>query len=141
MTADATLTSLLDAARARISESREQSEAVWAQVLANSQVAEAAPRVWACSEFIATSCSRHPSLLLALIENGRLFDSATSEWLAQDLVAHERGQSEAELMEALRHFRRRHMVRIAWRDIAGWADLDETLRDLSALADVCIQFA
>ena len=33
------------------------------------------------------------------------------------------------------------MVRIAWRDIAGWADLDETLRDLSALADACIEFA
>ena len=33
------------------------------------------------------------------------------------------------------------MVRIAWRDIAGWADLDETLRDLSALADACIGFA
>ena len=44
-------------------------------------------------------------------------------------------------MEALRRFRRRHMVRIAWRDIAGWADLDETLSDLSALADACIQFA
>ena len=44
-------------------------------------------------------------------------------------------------MEALRRFRRRHMVRIAWRDIAGWADLDETLRDLSALADACIEFA
>ena len=44
-------------------------------------------------------------------------------------------------MEALRRFRRRHMVRIAWRDIAGWADLDETLHDLSALADACIQFA
>ena len=44
-------------------------------------------------------------------------------------------------MESLRRFRKRHMVRIAWRDIAGWADLDETLRDLSALADVCIGFA
>lgn len=44
-------------------------------------------------------------------------------------------------MEALRKFRRRHMVRIAWRDIVGWADLDETLRDLSALADACIDFA
>ena len=40
-------------------------------------------------------------------------------------------QTEAELMDSLRRFRRRHMVRIAWRDIAGWADLDETLRDLS----------
>jgi glutamate-ammonia-ligase adenylyltransferase len=49
--------------------------------------------------------------------------------------------SEQEWMESLRLFRKRHTVRIAWRDIAGWADLDETLRDLSALADACIEFA
>ena len=30
------------------------------------------------------------------------------------------------------------MVRIAWRDLAGWADLSETMADLSALADACI---
>jgi glutamate-ammonia-ligase adenylyltransferase len=30
------------------------------------------------------------------------------------------------------------MLRIAWRDLAGWATLDETLGDLSDLADACI---
>ncbi|MGZ4981413.1 MAG: bifunctional [glutamate--ammonia ligase]-adenylyl-L-tyrosine phosphorylase/[glutamate--ammonia-ligase] adenylyltransferase, partial [Methylobacter sp.] len=30
---------------------------------------------------------------------------------------------------------------IAWRDLAGWAELSETLADLSHLADACIQFA
>ena len=33
------------------------------------------------------------------------------------------------------------MVRIAWRDLAGWADLPETLADLSAFADAAIEFA
>ena len=33
------------------------------------------------------------------------------------------------------------MVRIIWRDLAGWADLSETTRDLSAMADTCIQQA
>jgi len=33
------------------------------------------------------------------------------------------------------------MVRIAWRDLAGWANLAETLLDLSHLADACIQSA
>ncbi|MCL4121738.1 UNVERIFIED_CONTAM: hypothetical protein GTU68_011262 [Idotea baltica] len=31
------------------------------------------------------------------------------------------------------------MVRIIWRDLANWADLAETLRELSGLADACIQ--
>jgi glutamate-ammonia-ligase adenylyltransferase len=33
------------------------------------------------------------------------------------------------------------MLRIAWRDLAGWADLDETLDALSTLADSCIDGA
>ena len=44
-------------------------------------------------------------------------------------------------MESLRRLRKRHMVRIAWRDLAGWAGLDETLHDLSALADAAIGVA
>jgi len=42
------------------------------------------------------------------------------------------------VMKALRHFRHREMVRIAIRDIGGLADLEETMADLSALADTCI---
>ncbi|MBL8272112.1 bifunctional [glutamate--ammonia ligase]-adenylyl-L-tyrosine phosphorylase/[glutamate--ammonia-ligase] adenylyltransferase, partial [Steroidobacter sp.] len=66
------------------------------------------------------------------------FERAPADWLAQEIEARVRGESDADLMESLRRFRRRHMVRIAWRDIAGWATLDETLHDLSKLADVCI---
>jgi [glutamine synthetase] adenylyltransferase / [glutamine synthetase]-adenylyl-L-tyrosine phosphorylase len=33
------------------------------------------------------------------------------------------------------------MVRIAWRDLAGWADLQETLADLTAFADAAISAA
>ncbi len=33
------------------------------------------------------------------------------------------------------------MARIAWRDLAGWADLTETLADLSAFADTAIELA
>jgi len=46
---------------------------------------------------------------------------------------------EASLHQQLRYFRQREMVRIIWRDLAGWADLAETVRELSALADACIK--
>ena len=45
---------------------------------------------------------------------------------------------EAYAMSELRHWRRREMVRIAWRDLAGWATLEETLAELSAFADAAI---
>jgi [glutamine synthetase] adenylyltransferase / [glutamine synthetase]-adenylyl-L-tyrosine phosphorylase len=48
---------------------------------------------------------------------------------------------EAEAIAALRRWRKREMVRIAWRDLAGWATLEETLTDLSAFADAAINAA
>ncbi len=44
-------------------------------------------------------------------------------------------------MAGLRRWRRREFVRIAWRDLAGWAQLSETLADLSACADAAIAAA
>jgi glutamate-ammonia-ligase adenylyltransferase len=44
-------------------------------------------------------------------------------------------------MAALRTQRQREMVRIAWRDLAGWATLGETLGDTSAFADAAIEAA
>jgi [glutamine synthetase] adenylyltransferase / [glutamine synthetase]-adenylyl-L-tyrosine phosphorylase len=46
-----------------------------------------------------------------------------------------------EAQRLLREWRRRTMVRIAWRDIAASAPLTETLHALSALADACIRAA
>jgi glutamate-ammonia-ligase adenylyltransferase len=48
---------------------------------------------------------------------------------------------EVGLHQQLRYFRQREMVRIIWRDLAGWADLAQTVRELSALADACLQQA
>ena len=45
---------------------------------------------------------------------------------------------EDSLMRLLRRCRRRELVRIAWRDLAGWTDLAETMTELSAFADACL---
>jgi glutamate-ammonia-ligase adenylyltransferase len=124
----------------RLAAARAEQPDVWQAILDEARVADSLARVWACSEFVATSCLRSPALLSGLIADGQLFQRAPDEWIAQEIETRVSGDSEAELMESLRRFRKRHMVRIAWRDIAGWAGLDETLRDLSMLADVCIDF-
>ena len=50
-------------------------------------------------------------------------------------------KDDEQLSILFRRFRRREMVRIAWRDLAGWADLSETMADLSNLADACLDKA
>jgi len=46
-----------------------------------------------------------------------------------------------DLVGRLRRFRRQEMVRIAWRDLTGTADLAATTADLSGLADACLSQA
>lgn len=131
---------LLADSETRLANARAEHPDVWSPILGESRVANSIVRVWACSEFVATCCLRSPALLAGLSEDGQLFARAADDWIAREADARISGDSEAELMESLRRFRKRHMVRIAWRDVAGWADLDETLRDLSTLADVCVEF-
>lgn len=93
-------------------------------------------RVWACSEFVAQSCIRSPKLLLDLVGSGDLSDSYASGSYRERVADALTGvQDEAELMAALRSLRRREMVRIAWRDLVGTAQLEETTRNLSDFAD------
>jgi glutamate-ammonia-ligase adenylyltransferase len=50
-------------------------------------------------------------------------------------------QLEQQFMAALRRWRRGEFARIAWRDLAGWASLAETLADLSRAADLALRLA
>jgi glutamate-ammonia-ligase adenylyltransferase len=107
----------------------------------NELLSDSRMRVLASSEFVAAACERSPALVQQLVDSGNLFTRLAEGEFAAQIAEQVTGASDAELMESLRRFRKRHMVRIAWRDIAGWADLDETLSDLSALADACIDLA
>lgn len=98
------------------------------------------PMVWACSDFVAQSCLRDQSILPWLAAEGRLETGADEDWLAAELHrACADSFEDAAFMDALRRFRRRHLVRIAWRDLAGLAEIDEILLELSRLADACIR--
>ena len=96
-------------------------------------------KVWCCSQFVAESSLRKPQLLLDLVNSGDLTSLYAENSYTEKLASHS-VTTEDELMAVLRQFRRREMVRIAWRDLAGWAALAETLMDLSKLADACIQY-
>jgi glutamate-ammonia-ligase adenylyltransferase len=95
--------------------------------------------IFCFSNFVANSCILNPELLVGLIESGdlnRRHRRQTYRQMFQDALVGIK--EEVGLEQVLRRLRRREMVRIAWRDIAGWADLSETMADLTALADDCI---
>ena len=104
------------------------------------EVLESLTKVWCSSAFVAEQCCKSPELLIDLVDSGdltRVYEADCYKGRLNALAL----DSESALMTALRKFRRREMVRIAWRDLAGWSNLAETLMDLSVLADACIQSA
>jgi glutamine synthetase adenylyltransferase/Zn-dependent oligopeptidase len=95
------------------------------------------PRVAAGSEFVASALIQDPESLAWLGRN----DKPSAARAAGD--EYERRASSAATtayaQQVLREWRRREMLRIAWRDIAGRANVVDTLRAVSDLADACIR--
>jgi glutamate-ammonia-ligase adenylyltransferase len=97
------------------------------------------PRVWAGSDFVAETWLRDPAFSRWLADRGRLREPADEAWLAAQLAeAIAPDADDEQFMNGLRRFRRRQLARIAWRDLAGIADIEIVLRELSLLADTCI---
>ncbi len=95
-----------------------------------------AKKVLGFSPFIAEQCTRRPDLLFGLMASGRLL-RASHEFECAGLLssALSGATDETSLMAALRSFRNQEMVRIAWRDIMNGSSLQETLSDLTTLAE------
>lgn len=109
------------------------------ELILNAEVVPTLPLALACSEYVAKTLVRYPELtselfasgdLLRALEAGEL-EARCSEVTAELFDA-------ASIKRALRLFRHRELVRIAWRDVCGLAELADTLRELSELADAFI---
>ncbi|WP_256591967.1 bifunctional [glutamate--ammonia ligase]-adenylyl-L-tyrosine phosphorylase/[glutamate--ammonia-ligase] adenylyltransferase, partial [Pseudomonas sp. HMWF006] len=99
-------------------------------------------RVSAASDFVIEQSVRDPLMLLSLVQSGELDRPfAPGELCAQIAAALSEAQSEDELGRVLRRQRARHQVRIIWRDLNRQADLVQTCRDLSDMADATIDQA
>lgn len=86
-----------------------------------------------CSPFLAQLCARHPGWLAALRESGRLEQDAPPR--REDLEA--RIASDG-LDAGLRRFRNHEMLRITWRELNRVARAEQTMADLSLLAELCL---
>jgi glutamate-ammonia-ligase adenylyltransferase len=99
-------------------------------------------RVTAASDFVIEQSVRDPLMLLALVQSGELDRSfAPGEMRAQIGAAVDAAETEEQLGRALRRQRARQQVRIVWRDLTRQADLVQTCRDLSDMADASIDLA
>ncbi len=94
-----------------------------------------------CSEFVTAALAAEPALAERLLRDGALEIPFNTQRLQLAIPEDFLSGSESEFMRALRLLRREEMVRIALRDLAGWAQLEETLAALSDLADFSLRAA
>lgn len=99
-------------------------------------------RAFALSDFIAESAIQAPTLLLDVLASGELTQACRYEAYAPVLAAQLQDLFDEEaLKRQLRLFRRRHMLVIAWRELLGLAEVEESFIHLTRLADTLIGLA
>lgn len=122
---------------------RLQQQEIWPGIIRrDARVAETLHRVIACSEYVADVLARYPETLTELLVDGRMhrpLDSGELELVF--LSGSDEQESEEQFMRRLRRFRHRELMRIVWRNLAGWSLTTEMLAELSAVADTCIRAA
>jgi len=97
------------------------------------------PQIVAASEFAASALIKDPAALTWVSRQATPSIARAASAAYEERAAAAAASAEGERL--LREWRRREMLRIAWRDISGAAGVQETLRALSELADGCIRAA
>lgn len=109
---------------------------------ASPQLRDSLTRVVTASDFICNALTRDATLAHWLVTDAALERPLAPGEMAGRLRAALADSPDLEgHMAALRRQRNREMVRIAWRDLAGWSALSETLAETSAFADAAIAAA
>ncbi len=112
----------------------------WQQCLSHSPLSDSASLVLSGSDYVLQWGQRHPDHAEQLIQSNAISRHYhTGDYRRYLVEMLDNVVDENTLQQYLRYFRQREMVRIIWRDLADMADLEETMQDLSALADTCIE--
>jgi glutamate-ammonia-ligase adenylyltransferase len=99
-------------------------------------------KVMLFSEYIAVNLSGNPLLYRELLDTGDLFSSYSCGTYLKKLEKIMSGKPKETILvkKRLIRFKLYESIRIAWRDLVGKADLNETLQDLSDLAEACVKW-
>jgi glutamate-ammonia-ligase adenylyltransferase len=98
-------------------------------------------RAFCCSRYIVKVLSMHPEWVGQVCAEQLLSRPFDAERFNDFKTLLHDAPEDNSFMHRLRILRQREMARIALRDLYGWADLNETMRAMSRLADFCIQEA
>jgi glutamate-ammonia-ligase adenylyltransferase len=123
---------------------KEGSAAAWAALQRMGEQQRAgAYRVLACSDFVARAVTARQTLLPQLLNEGALATSRSLEdyQVLAEAVAGAAQGDETAFTAGIRQWREREMVRIAWRDLAGDATVEQTLLEASWFAEAAIGIA
>lgn len=94
---------------------------------------------FAFSPFVARWAARAPGIIDDLVVSGDLARSYhAGDFVSKIQPVCQTAENEADLISRLRRIRYREMLRIAIRDLCGWADLYETMADLTHFAELCL---
>ena len=95
--------------------------------------------VWHASPFIKRVCLSQPQWIQEVLAQGGLHIDLSAQDYAGLLKSSISGVSSVEaLQQSLRRLRYSSYARIAWRDLQQYADVQQTLMELSAYAQTCI---
>ncbi|GGD57990.1 bifunctional [glutamate--ammonia ligase]-adenylyl-L-tyrosine phosphorylase/[glutamate--ammonia-ligase] adenylyltransferase [Lacimicrobium alkaliphilum] len=97
-------------------------------------------KVLGLSDFIARSCIQDLSVVKHLLEHEQL-SAPHPDYLSQLNQRLESVSDETSLHEQLRQYRRQQMVRLAWLDLTNQQQIEDSLEQVSALADALITSA
>jgi glutamate-ammonia-ligase adenylyltransferase len=96
--------------------------------------------VWYASPFIKRVCTSQPKWLHQLLADNELHkncDANKYRKLLQPIIV--TADSVEILQQQLRQQRTAAFARIAWRDLQQYTTVEQTLHELSAFAEVCVQ--
>jgi glutamate-ammonia-ligase adenylyltransferase len=99
-------------------------------------------RVWFSSQYVFDLCCRRPAIFQQLVDHKLLTTSYTETTMANHLAMALNAVDSVECFDSLLRINRsKEMLRIIWRDLNRLANLQETTRDVSSLAEASIQQA
>ncbi len=94
------------------------------------------------SRVVGAALRRHPEFVDSLDDDDALaVEVARGEFVADAFDTLEWRGDQEQRREGLRRFKRRELLRVATRDLLGYARLEATERELTVLAEACLEVA
>lgn len=99
-------------------------------------------RVFGTSEFLADELIRQPEFIDVLASPAAAFEDRPYPETVRGIRAEtSRAEDHDAKLDALRHYKRRDLVRVGVRDLVGGADVRTVCEELTRLADACLREA